>query len=99
MERCVLWEEPFTSSKPTTVHQKGFTTLLRICNEEQFEIELINELKGRNKNGDTILVHAECRKKLTDKRECNIIENQGRNCDLPILTGKQNVVCVEFQLA
>ena len=55
-ERCVQCKEPFTSSKPTTGHQKGFTTLLRICNGQQFDIELINELKERNKNGDRILV-------------------------------------------
>ena len=71
-DRCVMCEKQF-DEKPTTIREKGLNTLLRICTEQRFE-DLLEKLNQKKEDGRAILVHAECRKKFTDKRKSTQID-------------------------
>ena len=72
LDRCVICERQF-DEKPTTIREKGLNTLLRTCTEQRFE-DLLENLNQKKEDGCAILVHAECRKKFTDKRKSIQIE-------------------------
>eukprot|EP00794_Sanderia_malayensis_P012470 gene12470-13758_t len=66
-EICILCKEKFTTT-PTVVKKKGYETLLRVSKErDMFKLE--TELQEVVEAGKQILVHFDCRRKFTDKRE------------------------------
>ena len=66
-EKCVLWKEEFETT-PTSVQQKGYETFLCISPERSM-LELTNDLINRKDSGQQILVHFDCKRKITDTRK------------------------------
>ena len=65
-EKCVLCNEEFTTT-PTVVQMKGFQTMLHISKERGYS-DFAEHLQKMVDNGQTILVHFDCRRKFTDTR-------------------------------
>ena len=98
-EKYVLYKEEFETT-PTSVQQKGNETLLRISHERSM-LELMNDLINRKESGQQILLHFDCRRKLTDTRKNVNQTSHLKSYDLHLimhLTGNSIVLFVQSQL-
>ena len=66
-EKCVLCKGEFETT-PTSLQQKSYDTLLRISRERSM-LELTNDLINRKDSRQQILVHFDCKRKITDTRK------------------------------
>ena len=66
-EKCILCKEEFETT-PTSVQQKCYEILFGISRERSM-LELTNDLINRKDSGQQILVHFDCKRKITDTRK------------------------------
>ena len=64
---CLFCKQKF-EEKPTVVYPKGLDNIRRIA-KKNHDDELEAEIQEKTQSGKAILVHADCRKRFTDKRK------------------------------
>ena len=66
-ENCCLFCKNKFEEKPTVVYPKGLENIRQIAKNRDFELQ--EEIRKKSRTGEAILVHADCRKRFTDKRK------------------------------
>ena len=67
-ENCCLFCKNKFEEKPTVVYPKGLENIRQIAKKNR-DFELQEEIRKKSRTGEAILVHADCRKRFTDKRK------------------------------
>ena len=75
-ENCCLFCKNKFEEKPTVVYPKGLENIRRIA-KKNHEFELQEEIRKKSRTGEAILVHADCRKRFTDKQKS--VDSQPKN--------------------
>ena len=67
-ENCCLFYRNKFEEKPTVIYSKGLGNIRRIA-KKNHDFEQQEEIQKKSRTGEAILVHADCRKRFTDKRK------------------------------
>ena len=67
-EKCCLFCKSKFKQKPTVVYPKGLGNIRKIA-KKNHDFELLEEIQKKTRSEEDVLVHADCRKRFTDKRK------------------------------